>query len=141
MNWGKAIVLAFILFAGFIGFMIYRMHRQRVDLVRDDYYQTEIVYQQQIDRMKNARRKKPVNMTYQSKSQQVVIPLPTALRHGDIHFYRPADRQLDFIVRIPPAHANRQVVSTARLARGHWRVQFTWSDGERDYYTEENLFL
>ena len=51
MNWGKAIVLTFVLFAGFIGFMVFWMHRERVDLVRDDYCQTEVVYQKQIDRM------------------------------------------------------------------------------------------
>jgi hypothetical protein len=33
------------------GTMIYQMCRQRIDLVRDDYYQTEIAYQQQIDRI------------------------------------------------------------------------------------------
>ncbi len=141
MNWGKAIVLTFILFAGFIGVMIYRMCRQSVDLVRDDYYQTEIAYQQQIDRIANARQNKPMLMTFQADTQQFTIVLPTALRKGDLHFYRPADRELDFNVPIPAAHASRQVVSTAKLARGYWRVQFTWSDGEHDYYNEDDLFL
>ncbi len=141
MNWGKAIVLTFILFAGFIGVMIYRMCRQSVDLVRDDYYQTEIVYQQQIDRIANARQNKPISMTFQADSQQFTIVLPMALRKGELHFYRPANRELDFNVPIPIAHTSRQVVSTAKLARGYWRVQFTWSDGEHDYYNEDDLFL
>lgn len=141
MNWGKSIVLTFVLFAGFVGYMVYRMHRERVDLVRDDYYQTEITYQKQIDRMANARHKKPMDMTYQATTQQLTVALPATLRRGEIHFYRPADRQLDFIVRVPAAHANRQVVSTADLARGYWRVQFTWSDGQHGYYTEEDIFL
>lgn len=141
MNWGKAIVLTFILFAGFIGFMVFWMHRERVDLVRDDYYQTEIVYQKQIDRMTNARHEKPMGMTYQAKTQQLAVALPATLRKGEIHFYRPADRQLDFLVRIPTAHTSQQVVSTAKLARGYWRIQFTWSDGQHGYYTEEDIFL
>lgn len=141
MNWGKAIVLTFVLFAGFIGGMVYWMHRERVDLVRDDYYQTEMVYQKQIDRMTNARHEKPMGMVYRAKTQQLAVTLPATLVKGDIHFYRPADRQLDFTVRIPTVHTGQQVVSTAKLARGYWRVQFTWSDGQHGYYTEEDIFL
>ena len=80
MNWGKAIVLTFVLFAGFIGIMVFWMHRERIDLVRDDYYQTEIGYQQQIDRMTNARHKKPMDMTYQATTQQLTVALPATLR-------------------------------------------------------------
>lgn len=141
MNWGKAVVLTFALFAGFVGFMVYRMHRERIDLVRDDYYQTEMVYQKQIDRMTNARHEKPMNMTYQASTRQLAVALPATLRRGEIHFYRPADRQLDFVVRIPAVHKSQQVVSTANVAKGYWRVQFTWSDGQHGYYTEEDIFL
>jgi hypothetical protein len=141
MNWGKAIIVVFIVFAGFIGGMVYWMSRERVDLVRDDYYQTEVLYQKQIDRMTNARQKTPMNMTYQKKTHQIAVALPATLVKGEIHFYRPADRQLDFIVPIPAVHTNRQLVSTAKLARGYWRVQFTWSDGQYGYYTEDDIFL
>ncbi len=141
MNWGKAIIIVFIVFAGFIGSMVYWMSRERIDLVRDDYYQTEVLYQKQIDRIANARRINPITMTYQRETHQVTVVLPATLIKGEIHFYRPADRQLDFIVPIPAVHTNRQVVSTATLAEGYWRVQFTWSDGRHSYYTEETIFL
>jgi hypothetical protein len=51
-NWGGAIVLSFVVFAGFIGTMVYRMISQRVDLVADNYYQEE-VYQKQIERIQH----------------------------------------------------------------------------------------
>ncbi len=83
MNWGKSIVLVFIVFAGFIGAMIYQMCRQRIDLVRDDYYQSEIAYQQQINRLTNASQKKPLSMTYQPDTQQLAVALPATLRRGN----------------------------------------------------------
>lgn len=141
MNWGKSIILVFVVFAGFIGSMVYRMNRQQVDLVSDNYYQDEITYQQHIDRVTNARHRPSLTMTYQADRQQVVFALPGALQKGEITFYRPADRQQDFRVRIPGAPATRQVVRTGALAKGYWRVQFTWSDGQREYYDEEQLFL
>jgi hypothetical protein len=141
MNWGKAIILTFILFAGFIGTMIYQMCRQHINLVRDDYYQTEIAYQQQINRIVHTSQRKPVAMDYQADKQQLTFVLTTTLRNGEIHFYRPSDNRMDFSVHLPASHAGRQVISTARLARGYWRVQFTWSDEHRDYYTEQKLSL
>lgn len=141
MNWGKSIVLTFIVFAGFIGTMVYKMTRQSVDLVRDDYYQTEMTYQQQIDRKANTSRRNPVNVTYEAAQQQLAIALPTTLRKGEVHFYRPSDRQLDFNVSLVDKHTGSQTVSTARMLRGYWRVQLTWSDDQRDYYAEQDLFL
>lgn len=142
MNWGKSIVLVFVLFAGFIGTMVVSMSRQRIDLVRDDYYQDEIAYQQHIDRVANAARlTNKVPMTYLADTQEVAVFLPASLRKGTLLFYRPADRVQDFKVKIPQDHAARQLVSTKGLLKGHWRVQFTWSDGQRDYYTEQELFL
>jgi len=142
MNWGKSIVLVFILFAGFIGSMVFWMSRQRVDLVRDDYYQDELAYQQQIHRLSNtARLSNPFDMTYEPSRQQVAFVLPQSLRKGEITFYRPADRQQDFRLTIPADHGNRQLVSTARLAKGYWKVQFAWNDGTREFFSEQELFI
>jgi nitrogen fixation protein FixH len=117
------------------------MTRQSIDLVRDDYYQTEMAYQEQIDRETNASQKSPIDMGYQADKNQFAIVLPATLRKGDIHFYRPSDRKLDFNVPLEAAHPGTQVVPTAKLARGFWRVKLTWSDGQRDYFTEQDLFL
>lgn len=146
MNWGKSIILVFVLFAAFIGTMVYRMTAEHIDLVSENYYQNEIDFQQHIDRVNNARRiqtglNSSVTMTYHADRQQVVFVLPTTLRKGEITFYRPGDRQQDFRVTIPAEHPVRQVVPTQSLAKGNWRVQFTWSDGQHTYYKEEQIFL
>ena len=80
-------------------------------------------------------------MTYLEDRQQVTFVLPQSLRRGEVIFYRPADQQQDFKVIIPAQHATRQVIPTNTLARGHWRIKLTWSDGKQDYYAEEELFL
>lgn len=141
MNWGKSIVLVFVLFAGFIGTMVYQMSREHIDLVSDNYYQNELDYQRQIDREKNARQNTDAVITNQPDQQQVVCELPNTLQNGQIVFYRPGDRKQDFKVTIPASHEAQQVISTATLSRGLWRVQFTWSDGNREYYQESQLYL
>ena len=141
MNWGKAIILTFVLFAGFIGTMVFLMTRQQIDLVTENYYQDEIAFQQQIDRVNNARRNPSATMTYQPDTQQVVLVLPTTLQKGEITFYRPSDRRQDFRVKIPAEHSTRQVIPTHTLAKGNWRVQFTWTDGRLEYFKEAQIFI
>lgn len=142
MNWGKSIILVFILFAGFISSMVYWMTRQRVDLVRDDYYQDEIKYQHQIDRVANtARLSTPVSMSYSAEQQQVVFAVSAAVSKGEITFYRPADRLLDVRQPMKTGPAGSRTVSTASLAKGYWKVQLAWSDGTREYYAEKDLIL
>ncbi|MFC5407817.1 FixH family protein [Larkinella bovis] len=141
MNWGKSIIAVFIVFAGFIGSLVFLMSRQQVDLVRDDYYQTEVAYQQHIDRIsRTARLGQPVEFTYQPDRQQIHFLLPDGFQRGEIKFYRPSDRQLDSFVRIESG-PGRQWLSTANLAKGNWRIQFTWSDGRQDYFVEKPLAI
>ena len=141
MNWGKSIVLVFILFAGFIGSLVFLMSRQQVDLVREDYYQTELAFQQQIDRVARTTRLKTAVMNYDSVQQKLVIALPDSLQKGEVKFYRPSNRRQDTYVQIQPNAQQRQLISTSSLAKGYWKVQLSWSDGQLDYFTEKELFI
>lgn len=62
MNWGKWIIVAFVLFAAFIGTLVTVCVKQDVSLVSRTYYQDELVFDQQIARIQNvsALSKKPV---------------------------------------------------------------------------------
>jgi hypothetical protein len=53
MNWGYKIAITFILFGALIIFMVVKSFQQNIDLVTDDYYQEELKYQQQIDKLEN----------------------------------------------------------------------------------------
>lgn len=141
MNWGKSIVLVFVVFAGFIGSMVFLMTRQRVDLVRDDYYQTEMAYQLQIERVaRTARLGSSFELQYDSDHQQIAFSLPDSVQSGEVKLYRPSDRRQDTFVRLKPDQT-QQTISTANLTKGYWKVQFSWSDGRQDYFTEKPLYI
>lgn len=142
MNWGKSIVLVFIVFAGFIGTMVVQMSRERIDLVRDDYYQDEIAYQQHIDRVTNARRFDPKTyIDYRPENRLVEVTLPDSLKHGMLTLYRPADRRQDDEQVLSSGMPARFTISMQDKPGGLWRAQLTWSDGQREYYTERELML
>ncbi|MDR6196614.1 FixH family protein [Siphonobacter sp. SORGH_AS_0500] len=141
MNWGKSIILAFVAFGSFIGFLVYRMASTKVDLVRKDYYQTEMAYQQQIDRIQNNKSAhNPFKINHQPSKKEIQFSIPKGLTKGRIQFFRPSDAQLDFNVAVEPNHTE-QIVSTRKLKTGHWRIKITWTDGQQEYYTEEEVRL
>ena len=56
INWGTAIVLAFIVFISVILFFVVRMsmdNRANHDLVTEEYYKAELGYQDEIDAENN----------------------------------------------------------------------------------------
>jgi nitrogen fixation protein FixH len=121
--------------------MVYRMSRQRVDLVSDNYYQNEIDFQQHIDQTRNVRLTSPASLQYEPARQRLVVDIPGTLQTGRLTFYRPGDRRQDFTVPLINGRSLRQIVSTRGMGRGNWRIQVTWSDGIRAYYQEEKLAL
>ncbi|RRB06989.1 FixH family protein [Larkinella rosea] len=136
MNWGKSIVLIFILFAGFISTLVVLMSRQRVDLVRDDYYQNELVYQRQIERIARTQRLgKSVHLTYQPTRQQMAVLLPDSLQTGEVLFYRPSDRTLDFRVRLNANDQRIQIIPATDLKKGFWKAEFSWTDGQSEFFS------
>ena len=142
MNWGKSIVLVFIVFAGFIGTMVVQMSRERIDLVRDDYYQDELAYQQHIDRVANARRFDPATyIQYRSDSRQIEVTMPDSLKEGTLTLYRPADRQQDDQQVLSSGMPAQLTIPMQNKPGGLWRAQLNWSDGKQAYYTERELIL
>jgi hypothetical protein len=140
MNWGKAIVLIYILFAGFIGVLVYLMCRQRIDLVRDDYYQTEMAYQEQIDRVNRTAQlvHSPVIRFDASRQLIYLTRREESSTGGKLTFYRPSDRQQDLSISLQPGQAT---VSTTRLAQGFWRAQLSWLENGQEFYCEQTLTI
>ena len=140
MNWGKSIVLSFVVFASFIGTMAYKMATAKVDLVRTNYYQKEIEFQQQIDRVNNSVTFKNAHiMTYSPENQVLRIGFPTPVSKGEVTFFRPSDKGLDFT--IPIQKTTTFDYSTKKMSKGYWKVQVTWTDGRREYYLEDELMI
>ena len=52
MNWGKSIVLSFVLFAAFIVTLVTVCLRQDISLVSKEYYKEELQYENQLTRLK-----------------------------------------------------------------------------------------
>lgn len=143
MNWGWSIVLAFSIFGLFIGWLVFRTFQETIELVSDDYYQQELVYQRQIDKMTN-NQALLVPLTFSQQAQQLVVQFPaelTAEVQGKIHLFRPSDERRDQVMTIALNPQRQQIIATDGLVKGHYKVKVDWTSGDAAYYTEETIFI
>lgn len=146
MNWGWKIVVLYTLFVIMTLSMVFYFMRQDVDLVAKDYYRQEIEYQDQIDKIENARSlKEPVDLEYVANQNLIKLKFPAAhLREGidgTIHLYRPSNAKEDKLVQVKPMADGQQLINVGDLRDGFWKVKISWSAGGTDYYDEHAVTL
>ena len=138
-----------LIYAGFvaalIGFVIFSSFNT-VDLVSDDYYNREIAYQKQIERIKRARSlAQPLTWAYDREKQIIAFQFPDTLVRdritGRIHFFRPSDARKDRLEPVGVDSNNRQIISTVGFSPGFWRLKISWRYNEREYYDEFAVFI
>lgn len=139
MNWGVKIIIAFSIFClATIGMVIFFMN-QKVDVVTENYYEKELKYQDQIDRISRTKALKDT-LKIENTGKELIVKFPNTpdkVKGKDfIHIYRPSDQSLDVKIPIITDSTNSQVVSTERLQKGYWKVQINWTSGGKEYFHE-----
>lgn len=142
--WALAGCLGLFMVAA-LGFIVFAVG-QEVDLVRPDYYDQEIRYQEQIDRRERTRRLGVGPRLEERLGEgRVLFHLPAAQRGawvtGHLKFYRPSDARLDRQVALRPEAGGWQSIPVDGLAPGLWRVLATWRVEGREYGFDWTLVI
>lgn len=139
--WPYAIIGYFVVFIAAMASWIVFAVRNDMELVRPDYYEQEIKYQAQIDRLERTSAVRgQLSLDYSPAAQSVALTLPTGAV-GEVHLYRPSDAALDRRVKLELDQAGRQVLNVAELRGGLWRMRVSWTAGGSEYYFEEPLVI
>ena len=140
--WPYAIAAYFLVFiAGMVAWVSFAMgHNDQ--LVRPDYYEHEIKYQDHIDTVARTAAVKPdIDVNYDLGKQTIAIHLPVHTLEGRIQLYRPSDLKLDVQLPLALDEANRQEIDVHKLKTGLWKLRLSWKAGDQDYYFEKPVFL
>ena len=143
--WPYALMGFFALFISLIVLFIVFALGQDMQLVRPDYYEEEMRYQQQIDRENRTLRvQDEVAVRYDPRGQVVGVKLP--VRHagramGRIEFYRPSNERLDHEVALQVGPDGHQTVPVAGLAVGLWNLHVFWEVDGEEYYTKQAVVI
>lgn len=145
-NWGKGIVLGMLAFMGFILYMVITMSVDKNyshDLVTEEYYAKEMVYQTEIDAEKNLNGLNE-KISGQKTEDGWLLKFPTELTNenstGKIALYRPSNQKLDF--EIPMELTNSQVmIPKKNLIDGRWNITIDFQyEGKNYLYKKEIVY-
>lgn len=139
MNWGYRIAIVFITFCLItIGVTVFLM-TQKVDVVTDNYYEKELKYQEQLDRVARTRALKETTEVYNT-GKELIIKFPNTpdknRKNDFISLYRPSDNTKDVKIPVLTDSSRTQIVSVDRLTRGYWKLQINWTSGGNEFYYE-----
>jgi len=117
---------------------------QNMDLVRKDYYEHEILFQQRIDAQhRTDYLRAQIAVTYDARTGRLRVKLPEthAAVTGRIHVYRPSDASLDSDIPLALESAGAQDIDVRTWKAGLWKVQISWAANGQKYYHEEPILI
>jgi len=119
--------------------MVIFFMNQKVDVVTENYYEKELKYQDQIDRIGRTKALKDT-LKVENTGKELIIKfpnIPDMVKGKDfIHMYRPSDQSLDVKIPVMTDSSNSQIVSTEKLQKGYWKIQISWTSGGKEYFHE-----
>ncbi len=144
--WPWAIILTFVVFiSGTVGLVVMACS-QKVDLVSANYYEQELKFQGQLERMKRtAQLGAQAAVSYDAAQKRITIALPPEqARHelrGQIQLYRPAQANLDRQLTLQPDAGGVQSLDASALKPGLWKIRVSWTVGQQDYFIDQKIVI
>ncbi len=144
INWGTGIVIAFIIFIAFIMYFVISMLTDKKfdhDLVTEDYYQEELLHQNEIDKELNAKELS-INVSWTKTNEGIEIVFPDNLDYkkitGKVFLYRPSNKKLDSETTISLS-SHKMLIPSDQLLDGRWNIKIDWQYKGKPYLLRESL--
>jgi len=144
--WPIGIIVVCALFVAGTATLIVVACSQNTDLVSPDYYEQELRFQGQIDRIQRTRSSAPqAFVAYDAAAKSITVSLPPAQARppvtGRIELYRPSAAGMDRTVKLEPDAKGVHRIDTTGMAPGLWKVRVSWTAAEQTYYLEQKVVV
>lgn len=144
MNWGRSLILVFVLFAAFMVFLVYRASNTHFDLVSKDYYKDELRYQDKINGLQHvAKLSSPVQM--EVNNQMLHIDLPAEMRgksiRGELWLYCKTDAGKDVRLPISADTSTSFSIQLAGRLPGTYLAKLHWEALHVPYDFEQEIII
>lgn len=124
--------------------LIYFSFSQEVNLVRDDYYQAEIQFDDKLESIKRTEKlDEKLLISLEAKNIKLVFPSNFINNdvNGSVFLYRPSNRESDIQFPIKLDSTNIQFIATTGMLNGMWKIQVSWSADSLEYFSEKNIMV
>jgi hypothetical protein len=140
MHFGKWIVVAFVVFAIFIATLVTFCVREDISLVSKNYYNEELQYEQQLQRLNNteALQHKPL-IEFTNQELKITWDKAIQIEKGEVNLFCPSNANLDKQFELQ--HSSEQTFTFSSLKKGLYKVKLLWSASGKEYYIEKTIFI
>jgi nitrogen fixation protein FixH len=143
-NWGVGITVTIIVFTIISLLFIYFAFNQDINLVRDDYYEAEVQFNEKLETIKRTK-KLSEELKIKLVPNYISIQFPNEIQNqeitGTIFLYRPSDEKLDFELPIEIDTLKTQLIPTSKMIAGQWKIQIEWSADTNKYFNNKILMV
>lgn len=142
MSWGKGVTISFIAFAVFIGALVTVCVREDISLVSKNYYDEELRYQEQIDRLNNAAAliKRPL-ILIRDGHLEVQYGAFAALEEGELILTRPSDARYDAKFAVRTGSDSVRVFNLSMYPAGRYNTSLRWKMKGKEFLVQESINL
>jgi nitrogen fixation protein FixH len=143
MNWGHKIIVVYVVFVAGMLFLAYKASTQNIELVTEDYYAKELVYQQKIDESKRtAALSAPVEIELINHAVTINFPKDFAAKKitGDATLYCPSDEKKDIHLPFMVTDSAVSIVVPDNY-HGLNYVKVNWAVEGVNYYYEQKIII
>ena len=142
MNFGKWIVVSFVLFASFIATLVAICVREDINLVSRDYYQEELAHEQKMTSIQNTNslKSRPV-ISIEGPVVTITFSDFDRIEKGELKLLRPSDSRLDRKYFIHPAIDKVQSYPLEVWSKGLYRASMQWTMDGKEFYFEKLIVL
>lgn len=141
-NFGHGVIVVLSLFALMLGWFMVRAIANAEELVTENYYEKELLFQQDLDKLERAAAHgEAVRM--EVKDQQLRITFPAALRgkaiSATLEMMRPSDARADQRMELQASPEGTLAVPVAGWMRGRYRARLEWRVDGSEHLSEQHV--
>ena len=144
MNWGRSLILVFVVFAAFMGYLVYRASGTHFDLVSKEYYKDELRYQDKIDGFRNAAAMEAVQLRVDSTGI-LQIRFPEQMKgkpvQGSLWLYCKTDAGKDLHIPLAEDTTGMRVINVSGKAFGKYQAKLHWEVLRVPYEFEQEIII
>lgn len=144
--WPVSIIVFFTIAILGCGTFITFCSRHPADLISPNYYEEEVRYQGQINRLQHTQERAALaSVSYNPAGKLITVSLPPehsrAKASGRIQLYRPSAVNLDRQIQLETNPQGIQSIDAAALLPGLWKVRVTWTVADHDYFMDQKVVI
>lgn len=113
-------------------------------MVEKNYYETDLKYQEQIERIARTDAL-PEKIVFEQTPKFIEIKFPAMFNpsdiSGEIVLYRPSNPNLDQLLPLKLDNNNDQIIDVTNFECGAWLIKLNWTYQDLEYYTEKRIYI